>query len=61
MTITVCPLTERPCQESCGFYDRQRNKCCIPEFVDCFSQLIIIANTITLLNHENYTSINIRG
>lgn len=58
-SVTMCPLTERPCQESCGFYDRQRNKCCIPEFVNCVSQLVIIANTITLPNHEN--CISIRG
>ena len=61
MTVTICPLTERPCQESCGFYNRQRNKCCIPEFVDCVSQLIVIANIITSPNYENYALINIRG
>lgn len=55
--VTMCPLTERPCQESCGFYDRQRNKCCIPEFVDCVSQLVIIANTVISPNYKNCASI----
>lgn len=55
--VTMCPLTERPCQESCGFYDRQRNKCYIPEFVDCVSQLVIIANTVISPNYKNRASI----
>lgn len=60
-SVTMCPLTERPYQENCGFYNRERKKCCIPEFADCVSQLVIIANAITSPNYENMASINIRG
>lgn len=57
-----CPLIDHDCQkQNCQFYNKETQKCCIPELTDCISQLVIIANAVTSPNYENMASINIRG